>query len=152
MTKVQETVETLPFSHSELLEEKQIQDYVATIRRNAAQLNDLRPGGALDLAQVQAVALERVVDGDTLIVQIDGESVRLRLIGVDAPESFSHHDENRRTVTGENVSRILTALLESETTVLLDFDVEKYDQYDRMLAYVYTDEGICSTKSWRDLV
>lgn len=142
VTKVPETVETLPFSHSELLEEKQIQDYVATIRRNAVQLNDLRPGGALDLAQVQAVALERVVDGDTLIVQIDGESVRLRLIGVDAPESFSHHDENRRTVAGENVSRILTALLESETTVLLDFDVEKYDQYDRMLAYVYTDEGI----------
>jgi micrococcal nuclease len=30
--------------------------------------------------------VERVVDGDTLVARIDGERVRVRLLGVDAPE------------------------------------------------------------------
>ncbi|HSK92614.1 MAG TPA: hypothetical protein VLA76_00995, partial [Candidatus Angelobacter sp.] len=39
------------------------------------------PGSALELA-----AVERVVDGDTLVVRLDGAVERVRLIGIDAPE------------------------------------------------------------------
>ena len=31
--------------------------------------------------------VERVVDGDTVVVRLDGQSIKVRLIGVDAPES-----------------------------------------------------------------
>ncbi|MDP9418069.1 MAG: thermonuclease family protein [Actinomycetota bacterium] len=33
--------------------------------------------------------MQRVVDGDTFVAQRDGRSVRVRLIGVDAPESVT---------------------------------------------------------------
>ena len=42
--------------------------------------------------------LERVVDGDTIIVNIGGESKKVRLIGIDCPES-AHDDESENTLT-----------------------------------------------------
>jgi micrococcal nuclease len=48
-------------------------------------------GLAQDKPSTSALApvakVERVVDGDTIVVRLDGQSVRMRLIGVDAPES-----------------------------------------------------------------
>ena len=123
-----------------LLVEDQFLAYAAASREVRPDFNLLRPGGEADLKELQAVLLKRVVDGDTFIVEINGQNKRLRLIGIDAPESFSHHNENLRTVEGKNVSRIVSALIEPGTTVWLQFDAEKYDQYDRILAYVYLDE------------
>ena len=134
-------LEELPaLNQMQLLEEDQILAYAAAICEVRPDFNLLRPGGEADLKELQAVLLKRVVDGDTFIVEINGQNKRLRLIGIDAPESFSHHNENLRTVEGENVSRIVSALIEPGTTVWLQFDAEKYDQYDRILAYVYLDE------------
>jgi micrococcal nuclease len=31
--------------------------------------------------------VERVIDGDTLVIRLDDQSIKVRLIGVDAPES-----------------------------------------------------------------
>ncbi len=98
----------------------------------------LRPGGAVDLSRLEEVEIFRVVDGDTLIVMRDDRPVRLRLIGLDAPESYSHHDEKMRTHQGESVSRLVTAWLAGRTAYL-QFDVEPADPYDRLLAYVWLD-------------
>ena len=40
--------------------------------------------------------VERVVDGDTIICDIDGEKVKVRMIGINTPESVAE-DESRRT-------------------------------------------------------
>jgi len=136
-------VEELPaLNQQQVLDDDQIFKYTLALSEAAPDFNALRPSGKADLKNLQAALLERVVDGDTLVIKIDGQSKRLRLIGIDAPESFSHHDENLRTVEGENVSRIVTALIEPGASIWLQFDTEKYDQYDRMLAYVYLDENI----------
>ncbi|NLC88694.1 MAG: hypothetical protein GX681_01315 [Clostridiaceae bacterium] len=154
-------IEELPaLNQMQLLDEEQILGYTAAISEGSPDFDVLRPGGAADLEQLQSGVLERVVDGDTLIVQINGQSTRLRLIGIDAPESFSHHDETLRTVEGENVSRIVSALIEPGIRVWLQFDTEEFDKYDRMLAYVYLDEhtmlnellarfGLVEVKSYR---
>lgn len=135
--------EELPsISQAHILEVKEIQQYVAALLEVKKDFNSLRPGGQADLEQLQPATLERVVDGDTLIVMLDGKIERLRLIGIDAPESFSHHDENQQTIQGENVSRIVSALIEPETTIWLQYDVDKYDSYDRVLAYVYLNENL----------
>ena len=42
------------------------------------------------------VTVDRVVDGDTFVTYIDGEKTRVRMIGVDTPESV-HADESRNT-------------------------------------------------------
>ena len=77
-------------------------------------------------------SIERVVDGDTIVVS---GGVRVRLIGIDTPETV----DPRQPVQcfGTEASRRASELLAPGTAVRLVFDVERYDRYDRTLAYVY---------------
>lgn len=87
------------------------------------------------------VELERVVDGDTIIIHdANGKQVRVRLTGIDAPESV-HEDESKNTNEGREASKFLQELLANVDTVYLEMDVEEKDQYDRTLAYVWIDTG-----------
>ncbi|MGH9279163.1 MAG: thermonuclease family protein [Acidimicrobiales bacterium] len=84
------------------------------------------------------VAIERVVDGDTVVVT--GKQT-VRLIGVDAPET----KDPRRPVGcfGQEASRFLTSTLPAGTAVRLVGDVEQHDRYGRLLAYLYRrDSGL----------
>ena len=83
--------------------------------------------------------VERVVDGDTLIVHIDGVRTRVRLIGINTPESVAE-DASRNTEEGVIASDFVKELIdETGYEVWLEYDNEIYDQYDRTLAYVYID-------------
>lgn len=83
--------------------------------------------------------VERVVDGDTLIVYIDGVRTRVRLIGINTPESVAPEEE-RNTEEGVVASDYVKTLMdEADYEVYLEYDNERYDQYDRTLAYVYID-------------
>lgn len=88
------------------------------------------PAGGLP-AGVDLV-VERVVDGDTVVVT--GKR-SVRLIGVDAPET----KDPRRPVGcfGKEASAFLTGLLPAGTPVRLVGDIEQEDRYGRVLAYVY---------------
>lgn len=82
--------------------------------------------------------VERVVDGDTIIVRINGKRERVRLIGIDTPESV---DENRPVQCfGHEASAHTESLLPPGTEVSLVRDVEARDKYDRLLAYVIRTE------------
>lgn len=76
-----------------------------------------------------------IVDGDTIDVEIDGEKTRVRLIGVDTPESV-HPDESRNTNEGKAAADWLRELLDGEK-VYLEYDAAQTDKYGRTLAYVY---------------
>ena len=83
--------------------------------------------------------VDHVVDGDTLIVYIDGVRTRVRLIGINTPESVAE-DESRNTEEGVIASDFVKELIdETGYEVWLEYDNEIYDQYDRTLAYVYVD-------------
>ena len=79
--------------------------------------------------------VQRVVDGDTIVVSIAGRDERVRLIGVDTPESV----DPRKAVQcyGKEASAFTTQLLPPGTVVRLERDVEARDRFDRLLAYVY---------------
>jgi len=94
------------------------------------------------------ILVARVVDGDTLKLET-GE--RVRLIGIDTPEMHEsnklHRDSQRsgqdiRTIQalGRQAYAFTKNLVEGKR-VSLEFDVEKYDKYDRLLAYVYLKDG-----------
>ena len=85
------------------------------------------------LAAAQRV--ERVVDGDTIIVSGVG---RVRLIGVDTPESV----DPRRPVEffGKEASAFTRRLVGGKR-VQLEYDWERSDRYGRTLAYVYLADG-----------
>ena len=77
----------------------------------------------------------RVVDGDTLVARVQGADERVRLIGIDTPET--HGPGGLRECFGQEATRHLEELLPARTPVTLVRDVEERDRYGRLLAYVY---------------
>ena len=83
------------------------------------------------------VSLVRVVDGDTIVVLLDGGEIKVRFIGVDAPESV-HDDETQNTEEGRLAAEYLKSLIVAGDTLYLQYDDERTDVYGRTLAYVWT--------------
>jgi micrococcal nuclease len=79
----------------------------------------------------RTVRVERVVDGDTIVIT-GGE--RVRLIGVDTPESVK--PDTPVQCFAREASAFLERLVEGRK-VRLELDVEERDRYGRLLAYVY---------------
>jgi micrococcal nuclease len=89
-------------------------------------------GGALEAN----AALDRVVDGDTIDVVIDGREERVRLIGIDTPEKPGNGNRPAECY-GEEATAFTTALLAEGTPLYLERDVEPRDDFGRLLAYAY---------------
>jgi micrococcal nuclease len=83
--------------------------------------------------------VDRVVDGDTVIIDIDGEQVRVRMLNIDTPESVT--PDQPVECLGPEASDFTKAILPEGEEVTLQFDVERTDQYGRTLAAVLTEEG-----------
>lgn len=81
----------------------------------------------------------RVVDGDTAILDIDGEEKRCRFIGIDTPESV-HPDESKNSEEGIDASKFTKQLL-TDQNVYIDYDVQMQDKYGRELIYIYLEDG-----------
>jgi micrococcal nuclease len=85
--------------------------------------------------------IDRVVDGDTVIVKIDGASERVRLIGINTPESVKPNTPVQ--CFGKEASEFTGAMLPSGAEVRLERDAEARDNYGRLLAYLYrTTDGM----------
>jgi len=78
----------------------------------------------------------RVIDGDTIEVDIDGTIYKIRYIGIDAPEL----DDKRAEfcALAQEATRLNRELVE-EKTVRLEKDISETDKYGRLLRYVYVD-------------
>lgn len=81
------------------------------------------------------VYVKRVVDGDTLLLQ-SGE--RVRLIGVDTPESV--HEKKPVEYFAKEASRFTKKMVQKKY-VWLEYGPERRDAYKRLLAYVYMEDG-----------
>jgi micrococcal nuclease len=91
------------------------------------------------------VRVVEVNDGDTISVLFDGNRERVRLIGIDAPEL-------QQKPWGQRARGHLKELLSTlRWTVSLEFDIEKRDQYGRLLAYIWTsDRGLINVQMLKD--
>lgn len=74
----------------------------------------------------------QVIDGDTIEVILNSETLSLRYIGIDSPESSQPYsseaaEANRQLVEGKIVE--------------LEKDISDTDQYGRLLRYVYLEDG-----------
>ncbi len=82
-----------------------------------------------------------VSDGDTIGVTIDGVEERVRLIGIDTPETKK--PDTPVECFGPEASAFTESLLPDGTELYLERDAEARDPYDRLLAYVYrTSDGM----------
>ncbi|MFV0260376.1 MAG: thermonuclease family protein, partial [Acidimicrobiales bacterium] len=104
--------------------------------QSAPPVGDQTPDGSVPTepstgSTVDTGVIERVVDGDTVVLDLAGTSERVRLIGIDSPESVA---ENRPVQCyGPEASEALKALLPPGTTVSSTRDVESRVRYERLL-------------------
>ena len=89
------------------------------------------------IKQLSATCI-RAVDGDTIIVNIAGVKERVRLIGVDTPET--KHPRKPVQRFGKEASMFTANMVEGKK-VRLEFDQNQRDRYKRLLAYVYLEDG-----------
>lgn len=83
------------------------------------------------------VTILTVIDGDTVDIELDGQTERVRLIGVNTPET--KHPTKPIECFGPEASAYMTQLLPKGTDVRIERDTEARDRYGRMLLYLYRD-------------
>jgi micrococcal nuclease len=83
------------------------------------------------------ITILKVIDGDTVDIDINGNTERVRLIGVNTPET--KHPTKPIECFGPEASAHLTQLLPKGTHVRIERDIEARDRYGRMLLYLYRE-------------
>lgn len=78
--------------------------------------------------------VDRVVDGDTIKVRINGTSATVRLIGVNTPEV--HHPKKPVEAYGREAGDYTRSRLDGKT-IWLTADAGEQDKYGRLLRYVW---------------
>jgi len=92
----------------------------------------------LELEQDRGV-VTIVYDGDTVGIEfLDGRRTKIRLIGIDSPET-GHSDEQVRLLA--QLSKRFTFYYLYKKQVTLTYDWEREDKYGRLLAYIWTEEN-----------
>lgn len=97
-------------------------------------------GAGIPAAADGPFPVDHVVDGDTLWVRRDGKNVKVRLIGIDTPETV----DPRRPVQcfGKEASARAKALLTGARVLLIgDPTQDRSDRYGRELDYLWLADG-----------
>lgn len=91
---------------------------------------------AADPAQRTSLQVKRVIDGDTVVVELDGADQSVRLIGIDTPETTKGKNE----CAGKEATDALRALVDGKPiTLTADESQTDRDRYDRLLRYLTVD-------------
>ena len=90
--------------------------------------------------------VDYVIDGDTVDLIIAGQEDRVRLIGIDAPESVSRDVPVQ--CFGAEASEALTGLLPPGSQVRIERDKEARDRYGRLLLYVHRVDDDLFVNRW----
>ena len=88
-------------------------------------------------AEPGRATVTEVVDGDTVNVRVGGRTEKVRLIGIDTPET--HGPGGLRECFGAEATKRTQALLPRGTEITLVRDAEARDRFGRLLAYVYRE-------------
>ncbi|WP_299453163.1 thermonuclease family protein [uncultured Microscilla sp.] len=79
----------------------------------------------------------QVLDADTIIVRTKRyKKKKMRLIGVDSPEA-SNNIFKFNPAYARHADKFVRRRLKPGTPIYLDYDKKKFDQYGRLLAYLY---------------
>lgn len=112
--------------------------------------NDNVENNDLNLKNLEEATLAHVVDGDTIVVILNSNKERVRLIGIDTPESrMNKRVEKQKNLgdaetviqLGKEAKEFTKSLVKPGDKVYLEFDVQSKDRYGRILAYVYLKDG-----------
>jgi len=100
----------------------------------------------------QKTTVTRIIDGDIIQALYGGVEKRIRLIGIDAPESridrkalkdanMSEHDIETIVEMGAKAKAFVNGLIKRGDFITIEFDTQEMDRYGRLLCYVYLSNG-----------
>ena len=102
----------------------------------------------------QKTTLTRIIDGDVIQALYGGAEKRIRLIGIDVPESrvsskakkdkyadMSEDDIKTIIEMGHKAKAYVNDLIKRGDMITIEFDVQEMDKYGRLLCYVYLSNG-----------
>ena len=100
----------------------------------------------------QKTTVTRIIDGDIIQALYGGVEKRIRLIGIDTPESrvnrkakknanMSEHDLKTIIEMGKKAKAYVDGLVKRGDLITIEFDVQERDKYGRLLGYVYLSNG-----------
>ena len=86
------------------------------------------------------VELIRVVDGDTIVVKLNGDDEKIRIIGIDTPESVKPHSPVE--CFAKEATEHIGELLNTGENVKIETDPtqDTRDTYGRLLAHVFVGD------------
>jgi len=84
--------------------------------------------------------LVRVVDGDTVVVNLAGKEEKIRIIGINTPESVKPHSPVE--CFGKEAAEHITELLSQKKVLKIETDPtqDTRDRHGRLLAHIFIDE------------
>ena len=93
----------------------------------------------------ETVKYAACVDGDTIKVFINNEKKMVRLLAIDTPESVK--PDNEVEYYGKEASEYTCNKIKKAKKIELEYDAnsDKYDKYDRLLAWVFVDGKLLQT-------
>jgi micrococcal nuclease len=94
--------------------------------------------------EMQEAVVLRVVDGDTIVVELDGERHSVRYIGIDTPET--HHPTDGADYWGFEATEANKSFIAEGETVVLQRDISETDIYGRLLRYVWVDDVLVNAE------
>lgn len=83
----------------------------------------------------------RVIDGDTIEVELNNTQYSVRLIGINTPESVAPDNyKTKNSIEGTEASNTVKDMLSDIETIYLQKDISDTDKYDRLLRYVWLEK------------
>lgn len=88
-------------------------------------------------ADAQQMTVVDITDGDTLRLRdANGAVENVRLVGIDTPEVYPQYE-----CFGDEAEAELLRLAPAGSTLLVDPDIDPFDDYDRLLLYLWNGDG-----------
>ena len=98
----------------------------------------------------EEVTFSKCVDGDTIKVKVKNKEATVRMLAVDTPESV--HPKKKVEYYGKEASDYTCNLITNSKKIELEYDInsDKYDKYERLLAWVFVDDYLLQDKLVRN--
>ena len=98
----------------------------------------------------EEVTFSKCVDGDTIKVKVKNKEATVRMLAVDTPESV--HPKKIVEYYGKEASDYTCNLITNAKKIELEYDSnsDKYDKYERLLAWVFVDDYLLQDKLVRN--
>lgn len=111
-----------------------LKEYLNTKSQDNSKITSTSYANNYNNIELVQATVTKIIDGDTIWVDIDGNEYKVRFIGVNCPEYTTKIEPYGKEATEYTTNYLMGK------TVYLQKDVTDTDKYDRLLRYVWLEK------------